>query len=851
MLNRRTLLKSATAAALGAAASEARAEAPPSTFDEPTARFEPARAEAEPAGAFARELPRPATLRPTAVAPREAFDDPNTGVQPFGPTDPLPIGDGFHGVAREWAETPAHWAGYGCDPSETDPHACWGQKMRAFGTVPAHDPEAVGGTRVANWGGSRSLLPSDVPDAADVACFPVKCFKIHMEERAIQLPGMPHPTLFHAYGGTIPGPTLRMRLGQPTVVRFQNHLDTETSIHFHGGHNPSHADGFPTFYVLPGKTRDYFYPNILPLLKRKDEEPAAGAEREKTPAGYLPDIGEGQSTCWYHDHGMDCTAYNVAKGLAGFALVFGEHELKLIADRVLPGLGKRSCRDPELNSLGDAASLEDPRKPGFYKPGAEPYHNPYDIPIVIQDRVFDRRTGQIAYDATGHNGYLGDTFLLNGQERPFLRMKNRKHRLRFLNGSNARVYRLRILTEADYHARVHGRGLRAEFAADVEGEDEVEAAPRRRGGYDETAVPFLRIGKDSWLWPNARAAKSVLIAPANRADLVVDFKELTKGLKRGDRAVFYLVNTMPQRDGRGPKLPLDDPGDPRVLPLPFDAVDPGDGEPRPVKVAELDRPIGLMKIIVEGPPARRDATVADGTELNPREPIRDDEVEAVREFIFERGKGAWMISGRFYDPTISNACPTHDTAEEWVLRNGGGGWWHPIHIHLESHQLVSYMKDFDADEVVDPRDPPAAPVLSNLVEVLDQMPEGDQVGLHDTQVLGPNTVARIRMRFRTWSGPFVFHCHNLEHEDMRMMFNFEPVPRPDPDASPDDRRRQANIAPDARTHGVDMTWQPDPAVERVGELEWEYPPVPATPARDAAEHQIPPRPRDGKRDPAG
>ncbi len=31
------------------------------------------------------------------------------------------------------------------------------------------------------------------------------------------------------------------------------------------------------------------------------------------------------------------------------------------------------------------------------------------------------------------------------------------------------------------------------------------------------------------------------------------------------------------------------------------------------------------------------------------------------------------------------------------------------------------------------------------------------------------------MKFRTWLGPFVFHCHNLEHEDMRMMYNFDPV----------------------------------------------------------------------------
>lgn len=332
---------------------------------------------------------------------------------------------------------------------------------------------------------------------------------------------------------------------------------------------------------------------------------------------------------------------------------------------------------------------------------------------------------------------------------------------------------------------------------------------------------------------------------ANRADLVVDFKQLAPHLKAGEQAVFYLVNTMGQTDGRGPKVKLDDPGDPRVLPLPFDTVATADGVPA-TRVAEMARPVALMKIIVDGPPVADDVSIDRDTCLNPHDPIEDHEVQAVREFVFERGKGAWQINGRFYDPTLANAAPTHDSAEEWVLRNGGGGWWHPIHIHLESHQLVSYQKDFDADAIIDTQDPPAIPRLAHPIEVLGQLPRGDQVGLHDTQVLGPNTVVRIRMRFRTWSGPFVFHCHNLEHEDMRMMFNFEPIPRPRIGSEEDDplvnrRRRESNTAPDARTHGNDLTYQPDPERKRVGELAWEIALVPATPTADAPDHVIAPR----------
>ncbi|WP_165072702.1 multicopper oxidase family protein [Paludisphaera rhizosphaerae] len=837
MLNRRDLIRAAAAAAAGASASNAGAQDPPGPFDDPTVRFDKAKADEPPNWAFRTPLQIPPTPRPTAVAAREDLEGPSPKVPAFGPTDAFPIGDCFHGVAREWAMTPPFWKLYDCNPNEQDHVKAWYDKRDHFGKIIGHrhlvDKDGNPRQDVDNWGG-----------------FPVKCFKIPIQEARVPIDPLPFPTLFYTYAGMVPGPTLRMRIGQPTVVRFHNHLETETSIHFHGGHNPSHSDGFPTFYVLQGKSRDYFYPNIAPMIERDKEKPETepkpgDAVLSSNSGGYIPDVAEAQSTCWYHDHGMDCTAYNVSKGLAGFVMVFSERELELIASGVLPGEREKSCQDPELYGLKtdpkEVADLEDPKRPGFYLRGKEPYHNPYDIPIVIQDKVIDYNTGQIAFDTNAHNGYLGDTFLLNGTPWPKLCVENRKYRFRFLNGSNARIYRLRFLSEADYDALRRGDDPAPAEAADAE----CAAAAAGGGDFESVAKPFLRIGKDSWLWPKARTATSLLLPMANRADLVVDFKELTKDLNLGkdDEAVFYLVNTMAQTDGRGPRVKLDDPGDPRVLPVPFDVAPGANPLVRPGKLAESNRPVALMKIIVRGAPLdeKEDASIKHGTCLNPHEPIKDEEVQVVRQFIFERGKGAWRINGRFYDPTIANATPSSNSVEEWVLRNGGGGWWHPIHIHLESHQLVSYQKDFAADDVVDLRDPPNIPRLGNLVDILEMMDAGDQIGLHDTQVLGPNTIARIRMRFRTWNGPFVFHCHNVDHEDMRMMFNFEPVDRDyaDPihgDLTAADReldhRLRANVAPDSRTHGDDLTHQPDPDHLRVGEPPWEYPPVPGTPARD-------------------
>jgi len=808
MPSRRDILKTgATTAAVGTLAAGATESPAADPFAGAPVTFDKANQARLPPWAFTIELPVPPTLRPRAMGQFDAIDR-----QPvFLPDDPVPVGETFHGIAREWSETPAAWAAYGCNPTLTG-QAAWDDRRICFRQIPRLDGILEHFTVDPQTGFITYLGTGSMPNWN---AFPIKCYRIPVVEALQSMrPDTPFPARVLAYDGRIPGPMLKMRIGQPVVVRFDNRLDTETSIHFHGGHNPSHADGFPVFYVLPGKQRDYFWPNIVPLEYEKAPRPQGE---------YEPALTEAQSTTWYHDHAMDITGFTVSKGLAGQITMFADWELHLIKTGILPGWGEASVTDPDQDGL--AAGVEDPLNPGYYlrEPGKEPFFNPFDIPIVLQDKVIDPATGQIVYDSDGHNGYLGDTFFANGAPWPVKTVGDRKYRLRMLDGANARVYRLRILSEADF-IRAQEAGLSAD-----------ELAAR--------AKPFLQIGKDSWMWSQALERKSVVLSMANRADLIVDFGAFVAGIPpEAGPQVFYLVDTMPQFDGRGPKGKLDDGGDPRVLPLPFDV--PG----RPL--VELDRPIALIKFVVERETAEfkrehPDATVRAGTFLMQDRPrIPDEDVAVVREFVFERGKGAWQINGRFYDPAIANAAPQiategkplgRDLAEEWILRNGGGGWWHPIHVHLESHQLVSYEKDFAADDVIGPVDavpvrPPIAPV-----DVTAQIPTTEVIANHDTTILGPNTVARIRMRFRTWPGPFVFHCHNVEHEDMRMMFNFEVVPGPahDPD-----------VAPAARSHGNAVTLDGRDAARpggRVGELEWEQHPVPPTPVREAGEFLIEPR----------
>ena len=179
---------------------------------------------------------------------------------------------------------------------------------------------------------------------ADWHGFPIRYHHIIMEETVAEIvPGVQTPIFTYrdatraAGSGVSPGPLIKVRFREPLVVRVSNHLGIETSVHLHGGHNPAHSDGFPDFYVLPDRSRDYYYPNIVP----------------RTPGGDF-DLTEVPSTMWFHDHGMDVTGHNVSHGLAGIYLLYDDLEEDLMDAKVLPHI-----------------------------------NGPYDVPIVLTDQLFN------------------------------------------------------------------------------------------------------------------------------------------------------------------------------------------------------------------------------------------------------------------------------------------------------------------------------------------------------------------------------------------------------------------------------------------------------------------------------
>ncbi|MBU6300771.1 MAG: multicopper oxidase domain-containing protein [Verrucomicrobia bacterium] len=505
-----------------------------------------------------------------------------------------PVGAVFHGVAPEYFTAPAGW-----NMQSTQFHAMAAKAGESFIL-----PRSMG-LKTPIWGYAMARPDGTFGDAIS------------------------------------PGPHYRFRTGVPVLVRTTNQLPEEISTHLHGGHWPSHSDGHASFLVLPGESRDYFYPNCLPL--RKDG---------------TPDITESPSSMWYHDHAADLTASHVARGMAGTTAGFDDLELGLIKRNVLPGIPGQS----DENTI---------------------YNNPYDLFLALGDRVF-HPTGTIWYDTNNNNGYLGNVETVNGAAYPRFTVEARKYRFRFLGASTARHRRIRLSDNSR----------------------------------------MLRIGNDAWLFPKGQSMQAFGISPGKRVDVIIDFSRYQPGTQ------VFLENILEQTNERGPEGSLEQIGDTEVT-----------GNP-----AFIHR---LLRFdVVAANPAVPNASITAQSELRPHETLPASEVEIRRSFRFERKNGHWAINGQFYDERIANAVPRLGSVEEWTLENSSGGWWHPIHIHLESHQQVRNLTTG------------ALPPYQNSFK-------------QDVTMLGPNSSIVIRMRFRSFLGPFMFHCHNNEHEDVEMMFQFE------------------------------------------------------------------------------
>jgi FtsP/CotA-like multicopper oxidase with cupredoxin domain len=223
------------------------------------------------------------------------------------------------------------------------------------------------------------------------------------------------------------------------------------------------------------------------------------------------------------------------------------------------------------------------------------------------------------------------------------------------------------------------------------------------------------IATDGNLLPAPIPVDHVRMGVAQRRDVILDFSQYPIGTE------IILENRLEQVDGRGPTGNVFLQGSP-VLKFIVDRDAVGEEE-------DFSRvPSALRQL-----PAMDLATA----QLNQRT------------FVFERQQGAWAINGQFFNGAVPGFTVKRGVPELWTLRNGGGGWSHPIHIHLEEFRILQRN---------------------------GAVPPPEEFGRNDVVVLGPNDEVKIYIRFRTFLGKYVMHCHNTLHEDHAMMVRFDVVP---------------------------------------------------------------------------
>jgi spore coat protein A, manganese oxidase len=468
-------------------------------------------------------------------------------------------------------------------------------------------------------------------------------------------------------------------------------------VHLHGGHMDADFDGGPRAWWLPDA-------NDLP-----EGTTARGSDyrtAEATDAGaavYDYDNSQPASTLWIHDHTLGMTRLNVYAGPASFWIVRDAEEDALD----LPG---------PAPAVGDAAGTR--------------Y---YEIPLAIQDRSFTT-DGQLYYPSSreefdGYEGpyrpttdvppiwnpeVFGDVMIVNGRAWPYLEVEPRLYRFRVLNGTNARFLDLAL---------------------------------------DDEAVGITQIGADGGLLPEPVERQSMVLAPAERADLIVDFSGLAPG------ATVTLLNRAPDAPYQGPDAEDAVPADPettgRVLQF---RVVTGTGEGDPGSIPTALPPIDRLETLL--PP--RDLMLA--------EQMLDDEIPT------EAMLGTVRDGPLDYDD-LTTERPTLGDTEIWRIANTTGDA-HPIHMHLVQFQVVE-RAPYDEEAFLAAQRAWLAnsgpePVLDDFVDGPTVPAEPWEKGWKDTVVANPGEVTSVIATFDK-PGRFLWHCHLLEHEDNEMMREFEVV----------------------------------------------------------------------------
>jgi spore coat protein A, manganese oxidase len=307
----------------------------------------------------------------------------------------------------------------------------------------------------------------------------------------------------------------------------------------------------------------------------------------------------------------------------------------------------------------------------------------HEVPILLCDRYL-RPDGQLEYPVSGdpRSPWVPEVYsnvmLANGKLFPFLDVEPRKYRFRVMNGSNTRFFRLSFGDLAEMHL----------------------------------------IGSDQGLLAAPVKAKRILLAPAERTDIVFDFTPYAGKnlLLKSDS--FDIVQFRVAASGAK---------DSSVLPV-------------MLRVAESIDPIPESRAI------------------KTRRLTLDETMDKV-----QQSMGMTLNKTRWHMPVTEK--PVVNTTEIWEIVNLTEDT-HPIHLHLVKFRLLD-RRPFD---VFDYQDKTELRYTGAAI-----LPAPEEAGWKDTIRCESGHVTRIIVPFGPYTGRYVWHCHILEHEDNEMMRPFEVV----------------------------------------------------------------------------
>ena len=336
-----------------------------------------------------------------------------------------------------------------------------------------------------------------------------------------------------------------------------------------------------------------------------------------------------------------------------------------------------------------------------------------DIPLVVQDRSFNFE-GKLEYKLSREQmfaGFLGEEILVNLTVRPYFDAARRIYRFRILNGSNARTYCL---------AFTQGARL----------------------------LDYYLIGTDGGLLEQPRKVRETFIGAAQRLDVLLDLRAAA-----GNEPVFLksLAFDPMHNESVDEKT-----GKPAAGAIPGGGADPhaahtGGGLRDGMKMS-------LLQINIKSSPDYRRQIPSQLSRL----PTLAAAAGEPRRFTLGHdGKGKWNINGWRFNMHETPVTVQRGARETWLLQNNRSSMPHPMHVHGFQFRVLGR------------RDSPAQvkELASRNSGLLPQ-----DMGLLDTVLVWPGESVRIALDFsHPFSGDqtYMFHCHNLEHEDTGMMIGYK------------------------------------------------------------------------------